>query len=311
MASGGFRAPNCPSNYSGSRPKQLQWPWSCGSTTIVFEDSRGDIWFQSISYASVAWHRWEASTDSIHWYTATNLGDEEGPLNAMVEDRSGSVWLALGSELVRYRDGGFRSFETTDGLPRRSVALHADAWAAFGAGSSESGLCFRASMTRRRPAQSDGLRPHARSLLSNRVSAVTSDRWGRIYAATGRGVDRLQPATGGIEHFTAGDGLRSENVNQAFADRRGTLWFTTPEGIARFVPEPPAMRPAGSVLISALRIRGVPQPISELGEVSIRLGDLPAAQNHLEIDFTALNFAPGAVVAIDTAWTASITTGAP
>ena len=89
----------------------------------------------------------------------------------------------------------------------------------------------------------------AQGLSSNDVECLTEDRWGRIYAGTGHGVDRISPGTPPrVRHYTTADGLARGELTAAFRDREGKLWFATKEGLSRLDPEPnhlPHPRPYG------------------------------------------------------------------
>jgi ligand-binding sensor domain-containing protein len=102
----------------------------------------------------------------------------------------------------------------------------------------------------------------AEGLSSISVLCITEDAFGRIYVGTGRGLDRLNPATGQIENFTTADGLPNSYVEVAYRDRRDNLWFGTANGLTRFIPEPERQRQAPNIFITGLRVSGVSQAIS-------------------------------------------------
>src|SRR5262249_16909562 len=125
---------------------------------------------------------------------------------------------------------------------------------------------------------------------------IAEDVQGRIYIGTGRGLDRLDPATGHFKHFTTADGLAPGSIKSCFRDRYGGLWFGTSGGLSHFSPAPDESTEAPpSILISDLRVAGSPQFISAPPPTANLLPDLAADQNQLQIDFTGLNFAPGDV----------------
>ena len=67
-------------------------------------------------------------------------------------------------------------------------------------------------------------------------------------------------------------------------------------GLARLAPvieKPPAPPP---VLITGLRVSGVPQLVSAFGEREMSLPDFAPDQNQLQIDFVGLGFGPGEVL---------------
>jgi len=262
----------------------------------LFEDSRGDIWIVNFMPGQGGLTRWERTTETFHSYS-----DEDGlPSSkryspaAFCEDASGSLWLGITESggLARYRAGRFTVFTAADGVPMGSLrALYLDQGRRLWIASSLGGLSRI----------DDPLVDHpqfvsyttAQGLSSNDVSCITEDQWGRIYAGTGRGLDRLDPATGYIKHYTSADGLSRGNVEEAFRDRQGALWFGTFQGISRLIPEPDRPTSPPPVLISGLRIAGETYSISELGEAEVSKVELGPNQNQIEIDFFGIGFGLG------------------
>src|ERR1035438_3375960 len=79
-----------------------------------------------------------------------------------------------------------------------------------------------------------GLRVYNTSdgLASDSIKCIIEDTAGRIYAGTGKGVDRLDPRTGRIKHFSTADGLGHGELKMALRDRSGNLWFGTAQGLS-------------------------------------------------------------------------------
>ncbi len=98
----------------------------------------------------------------------------------------------------------------------------------------------------------------------------------------------MTPATGQIENFTTADGLPSSYVEIAYRDRTGALWFSTTNGLARFTPEPERVRKPPVVLITGLRVAGISQEISFLGETEVPHLDLTSDQKQISVDFIGL-----------------------
>jgi signal transduction histidine kinase len=71
------------------------------------------------------------------------------------------------------------------------------------------------------------------------------------------------------------------------------LWVGMHGGLARLAPRPEKRPASPEVLIRALRVAGVPQPVSALGERDISFPDFAPDQNQLEIDFAGLSFGTG------------------
>ena len=60
-------------------------------------------------------------------------------------------------------------------------------------------------------------------LSSNTVTAVTDDLYGRIYVATGRGLDRFSPSTGQVRHFTSAERPSVGEIRAAYREADGAL----------------------------------------------------------------------------------------
>ena len=125
-------------------------------------------------------------------------------------------------------------------------------------------------------------------LSSNNIRSITEDEWGRIYAGTGHGVDRLDLETGRVKQFTVADGLPKGTIDHSYRDRHGALWFGSVFGLSRFVPEKQESGTLPSIYITGLRIEGVPRHVSELGEVNLPTLDLPADQRQVSLDFVGV-----------------------
>jgi len=82
-------------------------------------------------------------------------------------------------------------------------------------------------------------------------------------------------------------------VELAFRDRKGSLWFGTSSGLARYSPEPKRQRLEPTVFITGLRADGVALPVSILGETSISDLDFGADKSNVSIDFLGLGAALG------------------
>ncbi|HTF38785.1 MAG TPA: ATP-binding protein, partial [Blastocatellia bacterium] len=120
-------------------------------------------------------------------------------------------------------------------------------------------------------------------------TSVTEDQQGRMYIGTSQGVDRLDPTSGHIRHYTVADGLASNFVNVAYRDRQGALWFGTLQGLSRLLPEPDVTPKAPPILISGLRIAGENYDVSPLGQADVVGPELSANQNDLQIDFSSIS----------------------
>jgi signal transduction histidine kinase/ligand-binding sensor domain-containing protein len=255
----------------------------------LFEDSRGDIWIGSYT-PPVTLTRWERSTGLFHLYTeADGLPPLNWP-NVFVEDAAGNLWIGLhNGGLARFRHNRFEHFGANDGVPEGLVqGLYRDRQGRLWVATRERGVVRLDDPASDRPAI---IRySTTENLASNNARCFTEDRWGRIYIGTARGVDRLDPSTGLIKHFTSGDGLVSNEVNVAFNDRHGALWFGTAVGLSRLNPELDRPQNPPPILISRVHINDRPYAISELGEVEISGLVLEPDENQIKIDFIGIDF---------------------
>ena len=258
----------------------------------LFEDSRGDIWI-SLAGAVRSLVRWERATESFHVYAEGEGLPRYSPPTAFREDAAGNLWLGFyEGGLARYRDGRFRMFTQTDGMPAGPVrALYLDHAGRLWVATGQDGV------VRLDDPQADHPRvvayTTADGLSSNGISCITEDKLGRMYFGTARGLDQLDLPTKRVRHYTKADGLASSAVTVAFRDRQDALWFGTDLGLSRLIPGPDPPRQQPPVMISGLRIAGDSQPISALGETELSGFVLNPNQNQLSIDFVGLGFAAG------------------
>jgi ligand-binding sensor domain-containing protein/signal transduction histidine kinase len=258
----------------------------------LFEDSRGDIWIVTLD--SAALNRWERATGSIHRLRgADGLPDDDNPPVAFAEDRSGQVWVGLyRGGLARFRNGHFTLYTGADGVPAGMIGLlHLDHAGRLWIGSDRGGLGRIDNPSAANPRIARYTT--SAGLSSNAVQCLTEDQWGRIYAGTVQGLDRLDPNSGRIRHYTSADGLARGEPHLAERDRDGALWFGSLLGLSRLEPEieKPAAPPP--VHIIGLQVHGVAQPLAEFGQTAVSGLVLQPNQNQLRLDFVGLGFAPG------------------
>jgi ligand-binding sensor domain-containing protein/signal transduction histidine kinase len=258
----------------------------------LYEDSRGDIWIATWSESRNELTKWERATQTFQTFSVAD-GLPSGALpNVFCEDHEGNLWIGYQAGLIRYRQGRFAVFQRSDGLPEGGImALYLDHSAKLWVGSSRGGL------SRVDGPQAERLRfvtyTTGQGLSSNSVLCITEDAEGRIYAGTGRGLDRLDPKTGYVRHYTSADGLARGRIDEAFRDRHGALWFGSPQGLSRLISETDAPRLPPPILISGLRIAGKAHRVSELGETEVTQLQLVPNQTDVQIDFVGLSFGMG------------------
>jgi signal transduction histidine kinase len=263
----------------------------------LFEDSRGNVWVSTIHPITSGLARWEPLSGRIHDLTRSPglPSFKDDVPRSFAEDRSGSVWVGFKSGLARYAGGKFTFFSANEGLPPGAINyIYVDHSGRIWLGSNDGGLIRVDNAGAERPTFVGYTT--AQGLSSNNTEVIVEDIYGRLYVGGGHGLDQFDPATGRVKHYTTADGLAPGLFRAAFRDRQGALWFGMTRGLSRLAPsieKPPAPPP---VLITGLRVSGVPQLVSALGERNLSLPDVAASQNQLQIDFVGLGFGLGDVL---------------
>lgn len=260
----------------------------------VFADSHDGIWIGTIGLQlQDGMARWERNTGRMRAFSEAD-GLPLKPLpTVFAEDRAGDIWAALyHGGLARYRQGRFTVYGEREGIIGFIEDLFVDSAGRLWAGTASHGMV--------RIDDPGAERPHfavygtAQGLSSSGIAAFTEDRWGRIYAATGRGLDRFAPQPGGlgrVQRFTTADGVAPGALDLAFRDRQDSLWFSTELGLSRFVPMEDPPRSPPPVLVTGVSVGGVAQAVSDLGQSAVT--GLRFPQRPLRLDYVGLGFQPG------------------
>ena len=261
----------------------------------LYEDSRANIWISTEETTGNGLARWDAATRTVRDLAGTeglpSLSDRL-PVSFR-EDRSGGIWIGFSPDgVARFAAGRFRFFAADSGLPPGKINdLYLDSDGRLWIATSRGGLS--------RVDRPDAEHPvfvtfsTTQGLSSNLTTAITGDRYGRIYAGTGRGIDRITPATGKIQRFTTAEGVPHGAVTAAFTDSNGAMWFATSQGFSRFIPEPERSPAPPAILINGLRTAGQTHHMSPLGESSISAADMSHNRNYLQVQFFGVSFASG------------------
>jgi ligand-binding sensor domain-containing protein/signal transduction histidine kinase len=254
----------------------------------LYEDRRGDIWIGVLGDDERRLNRWERSTGRIQSFPLTGRFAGGVP-TAFAEDRAGNLWIGFnGGGLARRHDGVFDLFPPGGSLPEGRVSqLLLDHLGRLWAATTGGGAVVVENPADPEPDFSTYTTNTG--LSSNRVFCVAEDERGRIYLGTTRGVDRLDPVSGSLRHFTVADGLPSAEVQQAHRDRDGDLWFGGLTGLARLRPRPDTPGNDPPVLIDLLRVDGDARPVDDLGEREVRGVTIAPGSRRFEIGFVGLS----------------------
>lgn len=210
----------------------------------------------------------------------------------LVQDRTGTTWLGSRYTLSRMQGNQAADVPVSGGLPSTDVrAFHLDRRGRLWIGLRYHGV----SMTE----NPDSTPPRfvnystLNGLSSDTVWSIAEDAAGRIYLGTGKGLDRLDPDTGAIRHFTSEDGLAGSEAGHLLFSRSGHLWIASNSGVSRLDPRlerPPP--PTPPVLITRLRVDGDVVPLDETGTSRPAALELQPTRNNLDVQFVALRYGP-------------------
>jgi ligand-binding sensor domain-containing protein/signal transduction histidine kinase len=295
-----FRGITHPSQLSTAVPTRLYSRRTGLAADVVirlFEDSHGDVWIATVGEGHPSGlSRWERATGRLRHYDAEDglALLQRAYVCAIAEDREGNVWMGFNGDggVVRYRRGRFQHFGADAGIAPGSIRnLLVDSTGRLWMASARSGL-----LRVDRPTDDQPLVTRyttADGLSSDIVSAVVEDAQGRIYAATARAIDRLEPRANQITSFPTAEGLPIGEIHFAHRDRNGGLWFGCNSGLFRFLPgdDPPAGPPA--MLITALTINGQSRQLSAVGHTELQPVEVPPGPASLQVNYVAPGSGPG------------------
>jgi two-component sensor histidine kinase/streptogramin lyase len=275
----------------------------------LFEDSRGDVWIATVGEGQASGlSRWRRSSGTFdHFDAALPLGQYF--VAALCEDPAGGIWIGLsgGAGLARYRDGRFTRVGHGAGGPTAPIRnLSIDSRGRLWVPTWGGGLVVATDARAEHPAFTTYTT--ARGLSSDWVTAIAEEAHGRIVVATARGIDRLDPTTGRVLSYPAGDGLPVGEMFAALRDRGGRVWLTSLFGVLRIesIAEAPLEPPA--VLLTRVQAAERAVPTSALGQPGLPPLALRDGRN-LHIEFVAPTSGPAdgvryqvKVLSTDGAW---------
>jgi ligand-binding sensor domain-containing protein/signal transduction histidine kinase len=262
---------------------------SAVKSTRLFEDSHGDTWLAVERTQGTGVLRWERATERFRDESELLPAQFSSVrISAFSEDPLGQMWIGLAHSalLLRQRNGRFE--RVPNSLVGRINALFVDHAKRLWVASLEGGLGRVDDPTASEPRLQVITR--AQGLSSNEVWCIVEDRFGRIYAGNARGVDRIDPESGEILHYTEADGLVPGDIRSAVRDRNGDLWFLSNRGAARFRPTLDSSVSAPMVRITGVQVAGNPLSVSDLGETALGPLELSSRQNSLTVDFGAIDY---------------------
>lgn len=155
----------------------------------------------------------------------TAQGLPSNDVYALMEDRTGTLWIGTYQGLAVVRGGNLAVYTKAAGLTDNYItALYEDPTGTIWIGTRNGGINYvKAGVLGRYTAQ-DGL-------AADDITSIVQDDKGNLWVGTGTGLSRL--ADGIFATYTTGNGLSSNYILSLYADAEGTLWVGTVDGLNR------------------------------------------------------------------------------
>lgn len=249
------------------------------------EDAAGRIWMSALPRAIFV-----SAPDTLRF---SRLPDLPNLYVRLTPDRRGVMWLSSLEQIGTIHGDTFRVRYDLDGLPeRRARAFFVDRLGRLWVGLRYEGLAV-ADDTAASPVRFRTV-VQGNRLVSGSVWCITDDARGRLYVGTGRGLDRVDPATGAVQHLTTVEGLSASIVNACATDQRGHVWVATSAGVSRFDPDREPGEPAPPrVYLTGLTVAGEERLIAERGLDALPPLTLAASMDNLRVEYAGVRVGGG------------------
>jgi ligand-binding sensor domain-containing protein/signal transduction histidine kinase len=216
---------------------QVDQPSFVRGVSAITKDRSGTLWFGTNGNGLVRFDpRSGRYTTYVH--DASNPRSlNHNRVTALRVDRDGTVWVATDFGLSRWEPAS-EEFSTFSPQPKSLIqyrSIAEDGSGALWLATSSRGVhrfdpstsTFRVFDAELRAAHPPG---------HNRVNSVHVDRAGTVWAATFRGLGKLDPRNATFTSYDSRSGLPADTVVGILEEDDGRLWISTPNGLSRFDP---------------------------------------------------------------------------
>jgi len=216
---------------------QVDQPAFARGVSAITKDSSGNLWFGTNGNGLVRFDPGAGRYTTFAHDASNPRSLNHNRVAALRVDRGGSVWVGTDFGLSRWEPatGDFSTFRPQPKglLQYRSIAE--DASGALWLATSSRGVhrfdpragTFKVFDAELRAAHPPG---------HNRVNSVHVDRAGTVWAATFRGLGKLDPRDATFTSYASRSGRPADTVLGILEEDDGRLWVSTPNGLSRFDP---------------------------------------------------------------------------
>ncbi|MCX6296102.1 MAG: triple tyrosine motif-containing protein, partial [Bacteroidetes bacterium] len=212
----------------------------------IFEDKTHNVWIGTTGggVAKVtpfpAKERIEAISKAIVYNYNTKQGLNYFNVNAIFQDREGTIWIGTDIGLNQYRGERFQIYDEGDQIINNLVwttLCDKDGNIWLGTNEGVSKITFSYSAINKKENHTIHNYSTKDGLSSNVILSSFEDKEGNIWFGTGfGGVCKFNNSTNRFESYTKENGLAGDVVYAISDDNKGNLWFGTKEGASKFDP---------------------------------------------------------------------------
>jgi ligand-binding sensor domain-containing protein len=184
----------------------------------VFEDTKGNLWFGTLS-RGVA--RYDGKALS---YFSTKDGLCDNTVVCIAEEKDGNMWFGTHNGASRYDGKTFTNYQITQGLHGAGCQILVDRNGSIWAGTNHGAFRFNGSTFSPFEIPNPSINNPSYKWEAGKVWRLIEDKKGNIwFGRDGYGACKFDGTS--FTHFTKKDGLCSNNVTSIVEDKQGNIWF--------------------------------------------------------------------------------------
>lgn len=240
-----------------------------GLSRLLYIDHLGRMWLyrQGVEGNQL---RYENQKQILIWNAIPALATRR--VLALAHDRTGIFWIATDSGVFSWRNGVYKHYTTSNGLPSNQVHAIAEnrdgIWFA-----TSRGLACMYNGRWKYYTEKDGL-------SSNKCHTLLVDKSGTLWIGTQNGLNHFVNSTFVV--YDKQDGLISDEIHALYLNNDSTLWIGTNNGVTKFyIQTSEAHHPALPLYITG--VTAFDSPITENE-------NLPYNRNSIQFEFIGLAY---------------------